>query len=116
MLRVVNSKQEKEKKIKQFKNINQHLDKALTFFPEIHQDWEFSPVKLTFQANQSGSAIMYARPKEDDIVEGTERFVLSLKRISNRMVSYVKSKLVEIIDDDSKCHKSYKGSIIISYK
>nr|XP_022308135.1 uncharacterized protein LOC111114138 [Crassostrea virginica] len=70
------------------------------FNPEIHQDWEFSPVKLTFQANQSGSAIMYARPKEDDIVEGTERFVLSLKRISNRMVSYVKSKLVEIIDDD----------------
>ena len=59
---------------------------------------------------------MYARPKEDDIVEGNERFVLSLKRISNRMVSYVKSKLVEVIDDDSKCHKSYKGGVLISYK
>lgn len=69
---------------------------------DIYNDWEFSPMKITFPANQSGSAIMYARPKDDDMVEGTERFVLSLKKISRKLVSHVQSKVVDIIDNDGR--------------
>lgn len=95
------------------------------FTADIYNDWEFSPMKITFPANQSGSAIMYARPKDDDMVEGTERFVLSLKKISRKLVSHVQSKVVDIIDNDvvgkwsewlpvSKCQRDIFGDCYMS--
>ncbi|XP_052683580.1 uncharacterized protein LOC128163927 [Crassostrea angulata] len=95
------------------------------FTAGIFNDWEFSPLKITFLANQSGSAIMYARPKDDDTVEGTERFVLSLKKISRKLVSHVQSKVVDIIDNDvvgewsewltfSKCQRGIFGDCYMS--
>ncbi|XP_061185496.1 uncharacterized protein LOC133193551 [Saccostrea echinata] len=70
------------------------------FKADFFLDWEVVPLKVVFQPNESGISIMYARPKDDAVIEGTERHLLTLKRISNGVVSLVRSKLVDIIDND----------------
>lgn len=67
---------------------------------DFFMDWEFAPVKVVFQPNETGSALMHARPKDDAEMEGTERHILTLKKISHGLISHVQTKIIDIIDND----------------
>lgn len=71
-------------------------------FKDIYNDWEFLFMKIMFLVNQFGFVIMYVWLKDDDIVEGIEWFVLFLKKILWKLVFYVQSKVVDIIDNDGR--------------
>lgn len=59
-------------------------------------------MKIMFLVNQFGFVIMYVWLKDDDMVEGIEWFVLFLKKILWKLVFYVQSKVVDIIDNDGR--------------
>lgn len=71
-------------------------------FKDIYNDWEFLFMKIMFLVNQFGFVIMYVWLKDDDMVEGIEWFVLFLKKILWKLVFYVQSKVVDIIDNDGR--------------
>lgn len=68
------------------------------------KQWYFEPLQVEFQANEAGTKKIRLHPKEDNTVDGDQRSVIVIKRMSTceGVSRYYAHQIIKVEDIDGK--------------
>lgn len=81
------------------------------------KQWYFEPLQVEFQANEAGTKKIRLHPKEDNTVDGDQRSVIVIKRMSTceGVSRYYAHQIIKVEDIDGIKKKKAPGNKIIYF-